>query len=88
MKLLAIEDKAKHTFQTATGDHELDIRLYDLRSLTLSSDPNGIKVGEVFCAAKGAWGGEVNLLVIVRPIGHTGITQDRYAESLVSQWLS
>jgi len=88
MKLLAIEDKAKHTFQTATGDHELDIRLYDLRSLTLSSDPNGIKVGEVFCAAKGSWGGEVNLLVIVRPIGHTGITQDRYAESLVSQWLS
>jgi len=43
MKLLAIEDKAKHTFQTATGDHELDIRLYDLRSLTLSSDPNGLE---------------------------------------------
>jgi hypothetical protein len=88
MKLLPIEDKAKHTFQTATGDHELDIRLYDLRSLTLSSDPNGIKVGEVFCAAKGSWGGELDLLVVVRPIGHTGITQDRYAESLTAQWIS
>ena len=52
MKLLAIEDKAKHTFQTATGNHELDIRLYDLRSLTLSSNPDGVKVGEVFCVAK------------------------------------
>ena len=88
MKLLPIEDKAKHTFQTATGNHELDIRLYDLRSLTLSSDPNGVKVGEVFCVAKGTWGGELDLLVVVRPIGHTGISQDRYAESLVSQWLS
>ena len=87
MKLLPIEDKAKHTFQTATGNHELDIRLYELRSLTLSSDPNGIKVGEVFCAAKGSWGGELDLLVVVRPIGHTGIDQDRYVESLTAQWI-
>ena len=87
MKLLPIEDKAKHTFQTATGNHELDIRLYDLRSLTLSSDPNGVKVGEVFCVAKGTWGGELDLLVVVRPIGHTGIDQDRYVESLTAQWI-
>ena len=48
----------------------------------------GIKVGEVFCAAKGTWGGELDLLVVVRPVGHTGITQDRYAESLTTQWIS
>ncbi len=87
MKLLPIENKAKHSFQTATGNHELDIRLYDLRSLTLSSDPNGVKVGEVFCVAKGTLGGELDILVVVRPIGHTGIDQDRYVESLTAQWI-
>ncbi|MDG1548934.1 MAG: hypothetical protein P8Q94_02670 [Candidatus Poseidoniaceae archaeon] len=87
MKLIPIEDKSSHIFQTNSGNHELDIRLYDLRSLTLSSDPNGVKVGEVFCAAKGSWGGELDLLVIVRPLGHTGISQDKYAESLTGQWI-
>jgi hypothetical protein len=66
----------------------LDVRLYELRSLTLSSDVDGFKVGEVLCAASGSWGGEMDLLVIVRPISHTGLEQDRYAENLVTQWIS
>ena len=54
--------------------------MYELRSLTLNSDPNGFKVGEVFCAASPSWGGELDILVVVRPIGHTGLISDRYAE--------
>ena len=53
----------------------------------MSSDPQGIKVGEVLCAAESSWGGELDILVVVRPIGHTGLNSDRYAESLTVQWL-
>ena len=88
MLLWPVKDKKTHTYDTGGEQHELDIRLYELRSLTLSSDPQGIKVGEVFCAAESSWGGELDILVVVRPIGHTGLSSDRYAESLTVQWLS
>ena len=88
MLLLPIKDKKTHTYEAGGEKHELDIRLYELRSLTLSSDPQGVKVGEVFCAAESSWGGELDILVVVRPIGHTGLSSERYAESLTVQWLS
>jgi len=88
MDLKPIQDKGKHTFTADNTEHELDIRLYELRSLTLSSDPDGFKVGEIFCVAKSSWGGELDILVVVRPIGHTGLAQDRYAETLTSQWIA
>ena len=88
MLLSPVKDKKTHTYNAGGEKHELDIRLYELRSLTLSSDPQGIKVGEVFCAAESSWGGELDILVVVRPIGHTGLNSDRYAESLTVQWLS
>jgi len=87
MLLSPVKDKKTHTYDTGGEKYELDIRLYELRSLTLSSDPQGIKVGEVFCAAESSWGGELDILVVVRPIGHTGLNSDRYAESLTVQWL-
>ena len=90
MKLVEIIAADKHTYvDSGSGDeYNLDVRLYELRSLTLSSDVDGFKVGEVLCAAFGTWGGEIDMLVVVRPISHTGIQQDRFAESLVSQWIS
>ena len=90
MKLVEIIAADKHTYvDFNSGDeYNLDVRLYELRSLTLSSDVDGFKVGEVLCAASGTWGGEIDILVVVRPISHTGIQQDRFAESLVSQWIS
>tara|TARA_B110000003_G_scaffold270827_1_gene303941 strand:- start:428 stop:1324 length:897 start_codon:yes stop_codon:yes gene_type:complete len=90
MKLVEIIAADKHTYvDSGSGDeYNLDVRLYELRSLTLSSDVDGFKVGEVLCAASGTWGGEIDMLVVVRPISHTGIQQDRFAESLVSQWIS
>jgi hypothetical protein len=90
MNLVEIISADKHNYvDSATGnEYNLDIRLYELRSLTLSSDIDGFKVGDVLCAASGTWGGELDLLVIVRPISHSGIQQDRFAETLVSQWIS
>ena len=81
-------DKHKYIDSNSGDEYNLDVRLYELRSLTLSSDVDGFKVGEVLCAASGTWGGEIDMLVVVRPISHTGIQQDRFAESLVSQWIS
>jgi hypothetical protein len=89
MNLVEIISADKHKYIDTTGnEYNLDVRLYELRSLTLSSDADGFKVGEVLCAASGSWGGELDLLVVVRPISHTGIQQDRYAEGLVSQWIT
>ena len=88
MKLLPIKDKQRHTYDTGTKSVDLDIRMYELRSLTLNSDPNGFKVGEVFCAASSSWGGELDILVVVRPVGHTGLSSDRYVEGLTAQWIS
>tara|TARA_B100000965_G_scaffold370518_1_gene358710 strand:+ start:2051 stop:2905 length:855 start_codon:yes stop_codon:yes gene_type:complete len=87
MLLLPIKDKKTHSYDAGGEKHELDIRLYELRSLTLSSNPQGVKVGEVFCAAESSWGGELDILVVVRPLGHTGLSSDRYAESLTVQWI-
>lgn len=88
MMLETINDKRSHTYDIGTESYKLDIRLYELRSLTLTSDPNGFKVGEVFCAAESTWSGELNILVVVRPVGHTGLESDRYAEGLTVQWIS
>ena len=87
MLLSPIKDKKTHTYDTGGENLELDIRLYELRSLTLSSDPQGIKVGEVFCAAHSSWGGELDILVVVRPVGHTGLASDRYVEGLTVHWI-
>ena len=88
MNLVEIIAADKHTYVASGDEYNLDVRLYELRSLTLSSNVDGFKVGEVLCAASGTWGGEIDMLVVVRPISHTGIQQDRFAESLVSQWIS
>lgn len=88
ISLVEINDKPKHTFVVDGESHELDIRSYELRSLTLGTSASGTKVGEVFCLAKPNYGGELDLLVVVRPIGHPGLSSDRYAESLAVQWIS
>ena len=34
------------------------------------------------------WGGTLDVLVIVRPIGHPGLVGDRYGESYALEWLA
>jgi len=88
MLLEKVVTGSKHSYiESASGDERsLNIGLFELKSLTLSANPSGFKVGEVLCVASDSWGGEVDILVILRPIGHPGLDQDRFAESLVSQW--
>jgi hypothetical protein len=69
-------------------DEDIVIRQYELRSLSIGSDENGLKVGEVLCVATSTWGGELQVLVVIRPLGHPDLTTDRYAEKLVLDWLS
>ena len=44
-------------------------------------------LGEVVVVGQSNWGGTVELLVIVRPFFHDGLTTDPYAESLVNAWI-
>ena len=78
-----------HTFISTTKgvNEEVEVRVFELRSL-LSTSEDGTRVGEVLCVAKASLGGELQLLVIVRPRLHPGLSSDRFAESLVIEWLS
>ena len=81
ISLVEINDKPKHTFVVNGDGHELDIRSYELRSLTLEPLRVGPKSVEVFCLAKPNYGGELDLLVVVRPIGHPGLSSDPLCRS-------
>ncbi|MCS5533969.1 MAG: hypothetical protein NZ736_06910 [Candidatus Poseidoniaceae archaeon] len=82
------QETHRYVSDTLEIDEDIVIRQYELRSLSIGASEDGIKVGEVLCAATSSWGGELQVLVIVRPLGHPDLTTDRYAESLVLDWLS
>jgi hypothetical protein len=89
MKMVQVNVPDKHSFLSTTQDVEeqVDVRVYELRSM-LSTSEDGTRVGEVLCAAKAYAGGELQLLVVVRPVLHPSLSSDRYAESLVIEWLA
>ena len=43
-------------------------RAYDINTTAFGPDPQGTKVGEVSMVAKASWGGQLDILVIVRPL--------------------
>ena len=88
--LIPIPNQETHRYVSSTLDidEEIVIRQYELRSLSIGPDKDGIKVGEALCAATSTWGGELQILVIIRPLKHPDIKDDRYAEELVLDWLS
>lgn len=90
MKLVPMlaEDTHHYSSTSAGVDESVLVRLYELRSLSIGSSDEGLKVGEVLCIASSSWGGTLEVLVVVRPIGHPGLASDRYAESYVLEWLS
>ena len=90
MALTPIPNQETHRYVSSTLgiDEDIVIRQYELRSLSIGSNEEGVKVGEVLCAATSTWGGELQVLVIIRPLGHPDLTSDRYAEKLVLDWLS
>ena len=88
--LVPIPNQETHRYvsDTLEIDEEIVIRQYELRSLSIGASEDGVKVGEVLCAATSSWGGELQVLVIVRPLGHPGLATDRYAENYILEWLS
>ena len=88
--LVPIPNQETHRYvsDTLEIDEEIVIRQYELRSLSIGASEDGVKVGEVLCAATSSWGGELQVIVIVRPLGHPDLTTDRYAENYILEWLS
>ena len=79
-------DAQTHTFRPNSGDVDLSVWVYDCYANS-GTNTNGIKVGEVVIVGQSSWGGTVELIVIVRPDSHDGLTSDPYAESLVNAWI-
>ena len=82
------EETHRYSSTSAGVDLDVDVRLYELRSLSIGSTEDGLKVGEVLCLVTSNWGGTLDVLVIVRPIGHPGLVGDRYGESYALEWLA
>lgn len=79
-------DAQTHTFRPNSGDVDLSVWVYDCYANS-GTNTNGIRVGEVIIVGQSSWGGTVELVVIVRPASHDGLTSDPYAESLVNAWI-
>jgi hypothetical protein len=85
---MLVESTHRYSSTEASVDQVVSVRMYELRSLSIGANEDGVKVGEILCLGASNWGGELDVLVIVRPIGHPGLSNDRFAESLVFDWLS
>ena len=79
-------DAQSHKFRPSSGDVDLKVWVYDCYT-TSGTDPDGTNVGEVVVVGQSKWGGTIELLVVVRPFFHDGLTTDPYAESLVNAWI-
>jgi hypothetical protein len=90
MKLVPMAVESTHHYFSSDDsvDQVVSVRLYELRSLSIVTNEEGMKVGEVLCLGTSNWGGELDVLVIIRPIGHPGLSKDRFAEPLALDWLS
>jgi hypothetical protein len=79
-------DAQEHTFRPSSGDVKMNVWVYDCLA-TSGTNSDGTKIGEVVIAGVPSWGGVVDLVVIVRPVFHDGLSSDPFAEALVSNWL-
>ena len=71
-----------------SGDVETVVhRAYDINTTAFGSDPQGTKVGEVSMVAKASWGGQLDILVIVRPLQPPNVDYDGIGESWIRDWL-
>jgi hypothetical protein len=67
---------------------EVEFRRYDVKSTAFGVDAEGSKVGDVVVASAADWGGELDLLVIVRPLAHPSLELDANGEPWIRDWLS
>ena len=79
-------DAQEHTYRPSSGDVKMNVWVYDCLT-TLGTNPDGTKIGEVAIVGEAGWGGVLDLVVIVRPLGNPALSSDPFAETLVSEWL-
>ena len=85
VKLDPISAPDTHRYIGGDEDVTLEVRLFDIKTL-ISTSEDGTKVGEVVCIGSASVGGQMDMLVVVRPIGHSSISNDRYAEAYTLEW--
>lgn len=64
------------------------LRNYDIKTTAFGTDTGGAKVGEVVAVAKASWGGQLDVLVIVRPLAHPTLATDGTGETWIQAWLN
>ena len=72
---------------TSDSAASVDFRRYAVKSTAFGLDASGTTVGEVITVASAEWGGTLNLLVIVRPLGHSSFDTDSNGEAWIREWL-
>ena len=72
----------------AEAEETVAYRRYDIKSTAFGTDVGGAKVGEVVSVAKASWGGQLDVLVVVRPLAHPTLATDSTAESWIQSWLN
>ena len=72
---------------SSTEVQPVEFRRYDIKTTAIGLDPSGTKVGEVVTASVAAWGGQLDMLIVVRPVGHPTLEDDASGEAWVRSWL-
>ena len=87
LQLVPVKGEASTSAYRLDGDvTQLAVRRWDVTS-DLSASGNGVKVGEVVLIAAPAEGfGSLEMLTVVRPVGHPLLASDPLAEEEVEAW--
>jgi len=72
---------------TSTEVQTVAFRHFDIKTTAIGLDPSGTKVGEVVTASVASWGGELDMLIIVRPVAHPTLEDDARGEAWMRTWL-
>jgi len=73
---------------SSSATESVEYRRYDIKSTAFGNDAEGTKVGEVTVFAKASMGGQLDMLVIVRPLGHPTLETDGTGEAWIRPWLT
>lgn len=73
---------------TSEVEETVEFRRYDIKTTAVGVDPSGTKVGEVSTASLASWGGQLDMLIIVRPILHPTLADDANGETYIRTWLN
>lgn len=66
---------------------QVEHRSYLVKTTAIGMDPNGFVVGEVSTASLASWGGQLDMLIIVRPLAHPSLGDDPTGETWIREWL-